>query len=161
MNGYGKCISFVWIAWSSTHFPWRRCLLHCVGCYMTILMSNTFITRSSWCESCRKFSVWKIQIFRSVWTKISALFVCCRLPWNQATLWGYLTEMSFNALNFECFLIANGVIMLLFMFICYHHQAFSSMLKSSIAKIDCTLIANKLDRKDLCDLIEFHISIKA
>lgn len=83
------------------------------------------------------------------------------LPWDQSTYLGYFAEISFNALNFLCFVTANGAFFLLFMFMSYHHQAFYDIFKHSMAEIDCCSDANEFNKKSLCDFIEYHVSIKA
>lgn len=83
------------------------------------------------------------------------------LPWNQSTYLGYFAEMTFDAVNYESYLLVNGVILLFFMFMCYHHQAFYEIFKRSIAEIDCCYDGINFSKKNLCDFIEFHISIKA
>lgn len=39
------------------------------------------------------------------------------LPWNQSTLLGYFAKICFNILLAECYLIFNGMVLLLFIFI--------------------------------------------
>lgn len=81
------------------------------------------------------------------------------LPWNQTTFLGYSVEIAFTIYQGQTYMISNGVLLLFFISKCYHHQAFYSMFKHSVAKLEQS-DANQSDKRLLCDLIQFHVSIR-
>ncbi|XP_055296841.1 odorant receptor 22a-like [Sitodiplosis mosellana] len=82
------------------------------------------------------------------------------LPWDQSTLLGYFGEIIFIIISLEFYLVYNGVILLSFVSICLHHQAFNKMLRHSLRKLERPA-ENRNDREFLCKLIDFHNSIKS
>lgn len=81
-------------------------------------------------------------------------FILSSLPWNRTTFLGYLGEIVFTALLGLSYMTVNGVVLTLFISICYHHLAFYTIFKQSIDRY------KRRDERFLCDLIRFHISIK-
>lgn len=53
-----------------------------------------------------------------------------------------------------------GVVLLLFVAICLHNQAFSEMFDQSIDKWNGRKGKNQNDEKFLCDLMRFHLTVK-
>lgn len=81
------------------------------------------------------------------------------LPWNQETLVGYIGEIWFDVIVSESYFITNGAILLLFMSICLHHQAFYRMFEKSVQELD-HFDSKRNDEELLCNLIRFHVRSK-
>lgn len=77
------------------------------------------------------------------------------LPWNQHTLIGYFGETFATLLIGEAYGIANGSLLLLFVSLCMHHQAFYQMFQYSTSKLE-----SRNAQEQLCKLIRFHSSVK-
>lgn len=82
------------------------------------------------------------------------------LPWDQSTLIGYFGEISFNVIVGATYFISNGVMILLYISICIHHQTFYEMVENSIDKWALSDKNGKNTEKFLRNLIRFHISTK-
>lgn len=72
---------------------------------------------------------------------------------------GYFGESAFMMYFGETFVFAIGIMMLLFITICLHYQAFYEMFVHTIEKWN-PLAANQNDESFLCDLIHFHATVK-
>lgn len=83
------------------------------------------------------------------------------LPWNQTTFGGYSAEMCVSVLFALGYQIPLGTILLFFISICVHHHAFYVIFENSIKKWNRRREKSLLDRKFICDLIRFHISVKS
>lgn len=81
------------------------------------------------------------------------------LPWNQTTPSGYFGEMICNLWFAESYLISNGAIIVMLLSMMFHHQAFYKMIHHTLDTLN-TPDKNRDDKKLLCKLIRFHISIK-
>lgn len=82
-----------------------------------------------------------------------------RLPWNCEVPVGYFGEMVFHIVTAQLYLFCNGVILLEFVAICLHHQAFYKMYSHSLDDFDAN--ENEANKKQyLCELIQFHSLIK-
>lgn len=82
------------------------------------------------------------------------------LPWNQSDLLGYFFEICFGLYNFEAYFIASGALLLLFISICWHHQAFYKMIQHTANKLELP-DQNRNDKDQIIrKLITFHISAK-
>lgn len=57
-------------------------------------------------------------------------------------------------------LVGFGVVLLLFVAICLHNQAFSEIFEHSIDKWNRRKGKNQNDEKFLCDLMRFHLTVK-
>lgn len=90
---------------------------------------------------------------------IEHLFVFSSLPWNQETLFGYFSEICISMICIEAYLIDNGELLLLFISMCLHHQAFHRMFQNSLKKLD-RINKNRNNEEYICGLIRFHISVK-
>lgn len=77
-------------------------------------------------------------------------------PWDQTTLLGCFVEMGFTAINATMYLLTTGVFLLLFISICFYHNAFYKIFQHSVAELG----RGKNDKRILCDLIQFHITTK-
>lgn len=91
--------------------------------------------------------------------KIIKILNACSLPWNQGTIRGYLAENGFDIFYAGLYLISNGSILLLFVSICSHHQAFYEMLRYSTLRLDNPGTNQTADER-LNYLIRFQISVK-
>lgn len=86
-------------------------------------------------------------------------FLYFSAPWDQNTPIGYLFEISFSTSAGECYFIINGAVLLIFISVCLHHQAFYQMFLHSINEFD--RLQNKRNGKQhLCELIKFHCNTK-
>lgn len=82
-----------------------------------------------------------------------------RWPWNQQTPLGYFGEIITCLLSGEAYLIPNGALLLLFICISLNHRAFYKRFEYSVRKFD-EFDASRDDKVLICDIIQFHISIK-
>ena len=82
------------------------------------------------------------------------------LPWNQNSPIGYICEILYCIFTGDCYFIANGAFLLLLISLCLHHRTFSKMFEHSVQAFDQSN-GNRDDHKQLCDLIDFHVSIKS
>lgn len=90
-------------------------------------------------------------------TSISSKFHS--LPWNQQAVIGYALEIFFDIIVAETYLTVNGVFLLLFISMCFHHQAFHRMFRHSLIKFEGS-DEQRIDKKQLCNLINFHLETK-
>lgn len=74
--------------------------------------------------------------------------------WNQTTYFGYFGEVISLSLGAGTYLIASGAVMLLFISVCLHHRAFFKIFEHTIDTL------KQCDKKSLCDLIRFHVTVK-
>lgn len=82
-----------------------------------------------------------------------------RLPWNQATLLGFISEVFFTFLLFESYLTINITVMLLFISIVLNHRAFYKMFRHSFRQMDHPDKKRNV-KQELCKQIQFHNSVK-
>lgn len=52
-----------------------------------------------------------------------------RFPWNQETAIGYLYEICYDLIIVEIYWVCNGSLLVLFVSICLHFQAFYEMFE--------------------------------
>lgn len=81
------------------------------------------------------------------------------MPWNQSTFLGYIAEQNLMCFFGGTYMVGDGVVLLLFVSICMHHQAFYEMFEFSINEWN-QLDANPNDDQFILDQIRFHISVK-
>lgn len=81
------------------------------------------------------------------------------LPWDHRTPLGYFGELLIGKIMGKSNMLANGSMLLLFISICWHHQAFSQIFRHSVQNWSIS-DKNRNDAQILCDLIRFHISGK-
>lgn len=86
-----------------------------------------------------------------------------RLPWNQRTVFGWIGLMILSMLAPTQYLFVNGTFLLLFIAIYEQHCAFFRQFRV-LGHMLSENIRKKRKSKDikmqLCELIEFHISVK-
>lgn len=81
------------------------------------------------------------------------------VPWNQSTLFGFFEDVLFCIIVAEAVFLFNGAFILLFISICWHHQAFDQMLQHSLIKFEH--FNKKRDVKELiCNFVNFHNAAK-
>lgn len=78
-----------------------------------------------------------------------------RLPWNCTTPFGYFNEFLLNTIAGQSYIFTNGVLVLLFISMCWHHQAFFRMYHRSLIEFEHEE-ENRNDKRFLCDLIQFQ-----
>ena len=76
------------------------------------------------------------------------------------TISGYFGEQMALILCGGLYMIGLGVILLLFVSICVHHQAFCKIFEYSIDEWNQCDDKNQNDEKFIFDLMQFHISVK-
>lgn len=91
--------------------------------------------------------------------KCSFIHEIYSFPWDQSTFAGYVAEIAFAINVSEAFLITNGTLLLLFMSICLHHQAFYEMFHHSVRKLD-QMDKDRIGAELARNLICFHIKAK-
>lgn len=77
------------------------------------------------------------------------------MPWNQNVISGYIYEICYDLFASGAYMITNGWLLLVFVSICLHHQAFYKMFHRKIREL------NEPDRCEndeqfLCNLIQFQ-----
>lgn len=77
------------------------------------------------------------------------------LPWNRTTPIGYLVYGCSFVAVIEGYFLANGALLILFVSICVHHEAFYEQFQYVIGKLDKD-DAKRNNERVLCDLIRFH-----
>lgn len=140
----------------------------------SIILKLQSLALGQWCYSLYSITVWSKETTMSItiidpermctWLKLNfrethrkyKTFddIHFSLPWNQSTYLGYFAEILFHSITSYGYGISIGTPLLLFISLCFHHQAFSKMFKHSIDE------SEKYDAKLLCDFIRFHISAK-
>lgn len=80
------------------------------------------------------------------------------LPFDQKTTIGYSGEILYDLMSAETYFISIAVI-LLFISMCQHHQAFLKIFQHSLRKLD-RRDQNRNDEKLLRKLIRFHVLVK-
>lgn len=87
------------------------------------------------------------------------LYFLFSLPWDQQTPIGYFYKMIFDLLVGETYLTVNGALLLLFVSISMHHQAFYKMFEHSLRQLsESNRSQNNVEL--LQRLINFHILVK-
>lgn len=81
------------------------------------------------------------------------------MPWDQHTLNGYIYEIGFVITVGAAYLLTNGALLLFFISMCWHHQAFSKIVRHFLCKSDHSN-GKRNDKEFLCEIIRFHVSIK-
>lgn len=130
------CIASVWFSWFmmgqfDVHYVYHSYRVMYVG-YYVLVIENRF---NSILFCCINFSV----------------------PWNQRTLLGYLAESAFIVSFAETYFISNGAVAVPFLAICWHHQAFYQMFREKLNQLN---VESGNDKIVLCELIQFHTSVK-
>ena len=82
------------------------------------------------------------------------------LPWNRDELLGYFGEIMLTLLSGEAGIFVITTLILLFISICYYHQAFYKIFKQTLKKLDRSMGDKNYKKLLLHDLIEFHVLVK-
>lgn len=115
-----------------------------------------------------EFFVWPKQILLpkqfGKWTKLSLqfntyLWTHSRFPWNQQTAIGYACEIVFSFISGDAYFITNGALLLLFISMCWTHEAFYKMFVHLTRELD-HFDNNRNDAEHLAKLIRFHVETK-
>lgn len=80
-------------------------------------------------------------------------------PWDQSTPLGYFGEVCFSILPGEAYIYINGMLALLFVSLCLLYRAFYERFQYTLNQLKRP-DKRRNDRKLLCNLIQFHKSIK-
>lgn len=84
---------------------------------------------------------------------------CNRLPFDQATFYGYVLEMCGTTAIGDAYYGVNGGVLVVYTSMCFHHQAFTKIFNHSISILDqCT--QRKHAKEMLCDLIRIRMSVQ-
>lgn len=81
------------------------------------------------------------------------------LPWNQETISGYFGEICFGIIASEAHLFSNGLVLVLFISICFQHQAMQQIFQKSLENQNDFNPLQNNDEK-LRKLIRFHVASK-
>lgn len=82
------------------------------------------------------------------------------VPWNTSTPGGYTLETVLNVTCGGCYSFLNGVVVVLFISMCLHNQAFHKMFEYHLRQFNCQ-DKNRNDRDEICKLlIEFYNSVR-
>lgn len=81
------------------------------------------------------------------------------LPWDAETGFGYFNEILFHTIAGQGYIFFNGTLVLLFIAICLHHEAFFKMHQHLLHNLD-KVDKSRNNKKFLCKLINFQVSIR-
>lgn len=81
------------------------------------------------------------------------------LPWDQRTPFGFFIEICFCICAGGAFYFANGVLLLWFISMCFHHQAFYEMFSHCVRQLE-RVDERRNQKQRLCELINFHNTAK-
>lgn len=87
------------------------------------------------------------------------------LPWNQSTILGYFMEQMFDIVMCLVYFPVNGILLLPFISICIHYRTFYQIIRNLVDHWNDSTKNHQfnnieIDRKFICDLIQFDISFK-
>lgn len=85
--------------------------------------------------------------------------ICCSLPWNQASIFGYMGEIIADIFIFNFVMFVGVQLFLLFISLCVHFIAFNEMFASFVTELD-NKTQNQSKVHIIRKLIEFHMDIK-
>lgn len=89
----------------------------------------------------------------------SGVYFCHRLPWDATTEKGYFWEIILSTVYIETYYTVNGPVLLVFVSICLHNEAFQKMFASFVLKMDDLQDARK-EKEYLAYIIQFHMTTK-
>lgn len=117
-------------------------------------------------------NVCKLKIGHISWYLVAQKAVCTvhigikflpfnhsRMPWNQKTPLGYFFEIVASVFAGGSYFITTGALLVMFISICLHHQAFYQMFVHALDELDHLAKGPNVE-KHLCELIRFHTSIR-
>lgn len=82
-----------------------------------------------------------------------------RLPWDATTPSGYFWEIFLSTVYIETYYTVNGPVLLIFVSICMHNQAFYEMFSHSVREMD-DLRDARMEKMHIFYLVRFHVTIK-
>lgn len=130
-------------------------------CFNNIYALCLHLLAHQWTFNCCRFlpsnasSVMNFDLILFDYFHIKCGIFCCSWPWNQATFMGYVGEIVAIITGCALYLLVGGIVLLLFISICLHHQAFHKLFEHLVYHK-----SKKCDKVFLCDLIRFHITVK-
>ena len=147
--------------------------LFCVNYFCGLLLVNLWTHKIWSCFTLIECCVWnlnfkwKVHKFNILTRKRKTnlkIWNFFSLPWNQTTWYGYFGELITITGVGNVYSGITFVLLIFFVAICLHHQAFYKMFKMWIdAQNEQQQEKNRDNRSDeqfLCDLIRLHISVK-
>lgn len=99
-------------------------------------------------------NIFGIQIVKSSCEFRLTLFLNS-VQWPQQTRSDYFIEIGFTLVFGEVSMCFNGTLMVFFISMCLHHDAFNKMLQHFLRKLG-TPNSNHKNEKILCNLVRFH-----
>lgn len=91
--------------------------------------------------------------------QLKLVFYFDSLLWNQKTPLGYFGYACFSLLTSNAFLFITGPILVLFISMYLHHEAFFKMFSHSLRQLN-TPDKNVNDQNEIRKLLQFHNSLK-
>lgn len=89
---------------------------------------------------------------------------CSSLPWDQKTFVGWISNVMITIVACGFYYTAFGTILLFFVGICQHNQAFFFQFRDMLADLDDLVsdihVSYQNIRKALCEVIDFNKTIK-
>lgn len=82
-----------------------------------------------------------------------------RLPWDATTPAGYFWEIFLSTVYIETYYTVNGPVLMLFVSICMHNQAFYEMFAHSVREMDDLRDVQK-EKAHIFYLVQFHVTAK-
>lgn len=111
------------------------------------------------CRCLCKWIIWNEEN-QFCWIWLAFHFVCChRLPWDSTTPSGYFWEIFLSTVYIETYYTVNGPVLLLFVSICMHNQAFYQMFSHAVREMDDLHDVRK-EKAHIFYLVRFHVTIK-
>lgn len=121
--------------------------------YLSIISSNTMILSGT-----SVFLSWlidgSIHNARLYYHPLNIL-----LPWNQNTLVGYCAEIFSTVIILMGYFLENGILLILFLSMCFHHQTFYEMFNHLIVEMNGSE-ERRCAKKSIHNLIRFQCSTK-
>lgn len=100
----------------------------------------------------------KLESMGSEWSPPNNFL--CSYPWDQTTYFGYFNEICISSVTGGFYLLMDGAILVLFIAMCMHHQAFHEIIKHRIDNWKLFERNRDCDEKFICNLIDFHVSVQ-
>lgn len=119
---------------------------------LTLYFIHTHLRKLNW--STNEMHEFRLELFFS-----EHLVGNCRLPWDQRTELGYFGEIVVSVLASNNYIFFNGLFLLLFVSLCFHHRAFYQMVEHSFHVLQRSN-SRRIDKLFLSDQIRFHIIVR-
>lgn len=127
--------------------------------FACLLSVKIWIIRCKTCLSPFCYYVSLNQLLFLLLQSFTFMMIIYRLPWDCSTPMGYFGELVYHVITGEAYLFSNAAILLLFIAMCMHHQAFCKMHDVELLELD-SLEKQRSDKKCVYELIEFHVTVK-